>query len=119
MGYPEKLLNPGERVAVDVVPHWKYLALPAVSVAIVLAGAIVALQSQLPRWADLAIAGVMVAVPAMAGPTLPPLGDDFVCGDQSEADHAKRRLPALRARDPHRPFDGHHLQTDPDGPAAT
>jgi membrane protein YdbS with pleckstrin-like domain len=60
MGYPKKLLNPGERVAVDVVPHWKYLALPAVSVAIVLAGAIVALQFQVPRWADLAIAGVMV-----------------------------------------------------------
>ncbi len=60
MGYPDKLLNPGERVVVDVVPHWKYLALPVVSVAVVLAGAIVALQFQLPRWANLAIAGVMV-----------------------------------------------------------
>ncbi len=60
MGYPDKLLNPGERVAVDVVPHWKFLALPALTVAIVLAGAIVALQAQLPGWADLAIAGVMV-----------------------------------------------------------
>ena len=26
---PRKLLNPGERVAVDVVPHWKYMARPA------------------------------------------------------------------------------------------
>jgi membrane protein YdbS with pleckstrin-like domain len=60
MGYPDKLLNPGERVAVDVVPHWKFLALPALAVAVVLAGAIVALQFQLPRWAYLAIAGVMV-----------------------------------------------------------
>ncbi len=60
MGYPDKLLNPGERVAVDVVPHWKFLTLPALTVAIVLAGAIVALQAQLPGWADLAIAGVMV-----------------------------------------------------------
>jgi membrane protein YdbS with pleckstrin-like domain len=60
MGYPEKLLNPGEHVAVDVVPHWKYMAPPAVAVAIVLAGAIVALQFRPPRWADLAIGGVMV-----------------------------------------------------------
>lgn len=60
MGYPEKLLNPGEHVAVDVVPHWKYMAPPALAAAIVLAGAIVALQFQPPRWAELAIAGVMV-----------------------------------------------------------
>jgi membrane protein YdbS with pleckstrin-like domain len=62
MGYPEKLLNPGEHVAVDVVPHWKYMAAPALAVAIVLAGAIAALEvePQPPRWAELAIAGVMV-----------------------------------------------------------
>jgi membrane protein YdbS with pleckstrin-like domain len=60
MSYPKKLLNPGEQVAVDVVPHWKYMARPVLLVAIVLAGAIVALQYQLPRWAELAVAGVMV-----------------------------------------------------------
>ncbi len=60
MGYPEKLLNPGEYVAVDVVPHWKYMVRPALVVALVLAGAIVALQLQPPRWAELAIAGLMV-----------------------------------------------------------
>jgi membrane protein YdbS with pleckstrin-like domain len=60
MGYPENLLNPGEQVAVDVVPHWKYLAWPALAVALVLAGAIVALRLQPPRWVQLAIAGVMV-----------------------------------------------------------
>ncbi len=60
MGYPEKLLNPGEYVAVDVVPHWKYMVRPAAAVVLVLAGAIVALQLQPPRWAELAIAGVMV-----------------------------------------------------------
>lgn len=60
MGYPRKLLNPGEQVAVDVVPHWKYLARPVLAVAVVLAGAIVALQYSPPRWAELAIAGVMV-----------------------------------------------------------
>ncbi len=60
MGYPEKLLNPGEYVAVDVVPHWKYMVRPAAAVVLVLAGAIVALQLQPPRWAELAIAGAMV-----------------------------------------------------------
>ena len=52
MAYPEKLLNPGEQVVVDVVPHWKYLLRPAVVVILVLAGAIVALQlqPQPPRW---------------------------------------------------------------------
>jgi membrane protein YdbS with pleckstrin-like domain len=60
MGYPSKLLNPGERVAVDVVPHWKYLARPVLAVAVAVAGAVVALQYQPPRWAELAIAGVVV-----------------------------------------------------------
>jgi uncharacterized membrane protein YdbT with pleckstrin-like domain len=62
MAYPEKLLNPGEEVVVDVVPHWKYLLRPAVVVILVLAGAIVALQlqPQPPRWAQLAIAGLLV-----------------------------------------------------------
>ena len=60
MGYPDKLLNPGEYVAVDVVPHWKFMARSALVTALVLAGAIVALQLQPPRWAELAIAGLMV-----------------------------------------------------------
>jgi membrane protein YdbS with pleckstrin-like domain len=60
MGYPSKLLNPGERVAVDVVPHWKYLARPVVAVGLAVAGAVAALHYQPPRWAELAIAGVVV-----------------------------------------------------------
>jgi uncharacterized membrane protein YdbT with pleckstrin-like domain len=62
MGYPDKLLNPGEQVAVDVVPHWKFMARPALVTILVLAGAIAALQVQPrpPRWAELAIAGLMV-----------------------------------------------------------
>jgi membrane protein YdbS with pleckstrin-like domain len=60
MGYPDKLLNPGEQVAVDVVPHWKFMAGPVLVVVLVLAGAIVALQFQPPRWAELALAGLMV-----------------------------------------------------------
>lgn len=59
MSYPKKLLNPGEQVFVDVVPHWKFLVGPVLFVLIVLAGAITALQFEPPRWAELAIAGVM------------------------------------------------------------
>ncbi|HTT91907.1 MAG TPA: PH domain-containing protein [Acidimicrobiales bacterium] len=62
MGYPRKLLNPGEQVVVDVVPHWKYLVRPVVVVVVVVAGAVVALQYQLPRWAQLAVAGAVALV---------------------------------------------------------
>jgi membrane protein YdbS with pleckstrin-like domain len=62
MGYPRKLLNPGEQVAVDVVPHWKYLARPVFMVIVVVAGAVVALQYQIPRWAQLALAGAVAVV---------------------------------------------------------
>ena len=38
MGYPEKSLNPGEQIAIDVRPHWKYLAGPIFAVAVVVVG---------------------------------------------------------------------------------
>jgi membrane protein YdbS with pleckstrin-like domain len=60
MAFPSKLLNPGERVAVDVVPHWKYLARPVAAAVVAVGGAVVALQYQLPRWAELAIGGMVV-----------------------------------------------------------
>jgi membrane protein YdbS with pleckstrin-like domain len=60
MGYPAKLLNPGEQVAVDVGPHWKFLAGPVLAVALTIAGAVVALQAGVPRWAELALAGAIV-----------------------------------------------------------
>ena len=60
MGYPAKLLNPGEQLAVDVRPHWKFLAGPAFVLIVALAGAVAALVEKVPQWAQLAIAGVLV-----------------------------------------------------------
>jgi membrane protein YdbS with pleckstrin-like domain len=60
MGYPSKLLNPGEVVAVDVRPHWKYLSGPAFVLMVVIAGSIVALVESVPQWAELALAALIV-----------------------------------------------------------
>ena len=60
MGFPAKLLNPGEEVSVDVRPHWKYLFMPASAVTLVLAGCVVALVSQVPEWALLALGALLV-----------------------------------------------------------
>jgi membrane protein YdbS with pleckstrin-like domain len=60
MGYPAKLLNPGEQLAVDVRPHWKYLARPAFALTVALAGAVAALVEQVPQWAELALAALLV-----------------------------------------------------------
>jgi hypothetical protein len=60
MGFSAKLLNPGEQVAIDVRPHWKYLAGPVFAVAVALAGSIAALVDQVPHWAELVLAGVLV-----------------------------------------------------------
>lgn len=60
MGYPRKLLNPGEQVAVDVGPHWKYMARPGLAVIVALALAVEALGAGTERWEELAVAGVLV-----------------------------------------------------------
>jgi membrane protein YdbS with pleckstrin-like domain len=60
MGFPKKLLNPGEEVAVDVRPHWKYLFGPVFLVIVALAGSIVAIVADVPQWAELVLAGVLV-----------------------------------------------------------
>jgi membrane protein YdbS with pleckstrin-like domain len=60
MGYSEKSLNPGEQVAIDVRPHWKYLAGPIFAVAVVVVGSVVALVENVPRWAELALAALLV-----------------------------------------------------------
>jgi membrane protein YdbS with pleckstrin-like domain len=67
MGYPARLLNPGEQLAVDVRPHWKYLAGPAFALIIVLAGAVAALVENVPQWAELAVAAVLVLCVAWLG----------------------------------------------------
>jgi membrane protein YdbS with pleckstrin-like domain len=60
MGYPVKLLNPGEQLAIDVRPHWKFLAGPVSVLIIVLAGAVAALVQKAPQWGELALAGLLV-----------------------------------------------------------
>jgi Bacterial PH domain/Short C-terminal domain len=60
VGYPRKLLNPGERVAVDVGPHWKYMVRPGLAVIVALALAVEALGADTDRWEELAVAGVLV-----------------------------------------------------------
>ncbi len=60
MGYPAKLLNPGEQVAIDVGPHWKFLTGPVLAVALAVGGAVVALQASVPRWSELALAGAII-----------------------------------------------------------
>jgi membrane protein YdbS with pleckstrin-like domain len=60
MGYPEKSLNPGEQVAIDVRPHWKYLAGPIFAVAVVVVGSVVALVESVPHWAELTLAALLV-----------------------------------------------------------
>jgi membrane protein YdbS with pleckstrin-like domain len=60
MGYPEKSLNPGEQLAIDVRPHWKYLAGPIFAVAVVVVGSVEALVEDVPHWAEVALAVLLV-----------------------------------------------------------
>ncbi len=59
MGYPAKLLNPGEEVVLDVHPHWKCLGWPALGVSFLIAASVYALAASLARWAQLALAGAL------------------------------------------------------------
>ena len=52
-------LAPGEKVVVEVRPHWWYLAGPVAVLAAVIAGAITALVEDVPTWADWLILGVL------------------------------------------------------------
>jgi membrane protein YdbS with pleckstrin-like domain len=61
MGFPKKLLNPGEEVAVDVRPHWKCLFGPVFSAAVVLIGGIAALVASAPQWAEWVLAIVLLS----------------------------------------------------------
>lgn len=67
MSYPRKLLNPGEQVAIDVRPHWRFLAGPVAAVVVVVAGAIVALVENIPNWALYLIAAVVAVVVVWLG----------------------------------------------------
>jgi membrane protein YdbS with pleckstrin-like domain len=60
VGFPAKLLNPGEEVAADLRPHWKFLFGPAAAVVVIAAASLVALAKSAPRWADLVLAATLV-----------------------------------------------------------
>ncbi|MGC8628010.1 MAG: PH domain-containing protein [Acidimicrobiales bacterium] len=59
MSYPGKFLGPDEQVVLDVRPHWKYMANPLFTVVVLMGGSVYALAAQLPRWAQLALAGTL------------------------------------------------------------
>jgi membrane protein YdbS with pleckstrin-like domain len=61
MGFPAKLLNPGEQVAVNVRAHWKYLFLPAFATVVALAGSIAVLVANTPQWSQIVLGVVLVA----------------------------------------------------------
>jgi membrane protein YdbS with pleckstrin-like domain len=50
VGYSRRLLNPGEKVLVDVRPHWWYLAGPVSLLVLVIAGAVAAFVESAPKW---------------------------------------------------------------------
>lgn len=63
MSFPEKLLNRGETVAVDVRPHWWALAGPiALSVAVIAGGIVTAVEAPPAalQWAVLAVLAVVL-----------------------------------------------------------
>ena len=64
MAYPQRLLNPGETVVVDVRPHWWYLSGPAVVEVLVIAGAIAAAAGSVSTWV------VWVALVALVASTI-------------------------------------------------
>jgi membrane protein YdbS with pleckstrin-like domain len=68
MPIPARLLNEGEEVAVDVRPHWWYLAGPVLVLGLVIVGAISAAALNTPSWVDwVAIAALAVAAAWLLG----------------------------------------------------
>jgi len=68
VGYGRRLLNPGERVLVDVRPHWWYLAGPVALLVLVIAGAIAAFVQSAPRWVSwIVLVALGLAVLWLAG----------------------------------------------------
>jgi membrane protein YdbS with pleckstrin-like domain len=64
VAYPQRLLNPGETVVVDVRPHWWYLSGPAVVEVVLIAAAIAAAAASVPTWV------VWVALVALVASTV-------------------------------------------------
>jgi uncharacterized membrane protein YdbT with pleckstrin-like domain len=60
VGFPAKLLNPGEQVVLDTHPHWWYLAGPVAAASAVVAGGIAALARSAPNAVDYLVLVVLV-----------------------------------------------------------
>jgi membrane protein YdbS with pleckstrin-like domain len=60
MGFPGKLLTPGEEVVVDVRPHWRFLARAVLAAVLALAASVAVLVASTPRWAQLAVGALLV-----------------------------------------------------------
>jgi membrane protein YdbS with pleckstrin-like domain len=68
MPIPARLLNEGEEVAVDVRPHWWYLAGPVLTLGLVIMGAITAAALSTPAWVDwVALGALALAVAWLLG----------------------------------------------------
>ena len=64
MGFPRRLLNDGEEVVCDLVPHWSTLAKPVAAVVVAFAATIAG--ALVNRWLGIALAVVLVIVAAWA-----------------------------------------------------
>jgi membrane protein YdbS with pleckstrin-like domain len=60
MGFPARLLNPGEEVVVCARPHWKFLFGPVTTALVALAGSVSSLVYAVPRWAEVLVGCVLV-----------------------------------------------------------
>ncbi len=68
VGYSRRLLNPGEKVLVDVRPHWWYLAGPVSLLVLVIAGAIAAFVESVPKWVSwIVLVALALSVMWLAG----------------------------------------------------
>lgn len=82
-GLPAKVLNPGERVELDLRPHWKFLAPAASLVALLVAAAVFCMVAGAPRWAEVAlVAALLVALGWLAGRWLRWVTSSFVVTTQ-------------------------------------
>jgi membrane protein YdbS with pleckstrin-like domain len=60
MGFPAKLLGPGEEVVVEVRPHWRFLARAVLAATLALAASVAVLVAGSPHWAQLAVGALLV-----------------------------------------------------------
>jgi len=79
MGYPERLLSPGESVVREFRPHWQVLVVPITALVLALAATVIAV-TQLSGTARLVVVGgiVLVWLVVSTGPTADWLTTEYV-----------------------------------------